>query len=41
MRLAGVMYNSAVSTMRLKGGDKALYTFNQTAHLSPDLRTFR
>jgi broad specificity phosphatase PhoE len=41
MRLAAVMYNSAVSTMRLKDGDLTLYTFNGTAHLPPDLRTFR
>jgi len=41
MRLAGVMYNSAVSTVRLKNGDLTLYTFNSTAHLPPDLRTFR
>ena len=41
MRLAGVMYNSAVSTVRLKHRDLTLYTFNRTAHLPPDLRTFR
>jgi broad specificity phosphatase PhoE len=41
MRLAGVMYNSAVSTVRLKDRDLTLYTFNQTAHLPPELRTFR
>jgi broad specificity phosphatase PhoE len=41
MRLAGVMYNSAVSTVRLKDQDLTLYTFNGTAHLPPDLRTFR
>jgi broad specificity phosphatase PhoE len=41
MRLAGVMYNSAVSTVRLKDADLTLYTFNSTAHLPPDLRTFR
>jgi broad specificity phosphatase PhoE len=41
MRLAGVMYNSAVSTLRLKDRDLTLYTFNSTAHLPPDLRTFR
>jgi broad specificity phosphatase PhoE len=41
MRLAGVMYNSAVSTVRLKNQDLTLYTFNSTAHLPPDLRTFR
>jgi broad specificity phosphatase PhoE len=41
MRLAGVMYNSAVSTVRLRDRDLTLYTFNSTAHLSADLRTFR
>jgi len=41
MRLAGVMYNSAVSTVRLKDNDLTLYTFNSTAHLPPELRTFR
>jgi broad specificity phosphatase PhoE len=41
MRLAGVMYNSAVSTVRLKESDLTLYTFNSSAHLPPDLRTFR
>lgn len=41
MRLAGVMYNSAVSTVRLKDGDLTLFTFNSTAHLPPDLRTNR
>jgi broad specificity phosphatase PhoE len=41
MRLAAVMYNSAVSTMRLKDGDLTLYTFNSAAHLPADLRTFR
>jgi len=42
MRLAGVMYNSAVTTMRLRGGDVTLFTFNGTPHLSePETRTFR
>ncbi|MFN7992080.1 MAG: histidine phosphatase family protein [Bryobacteraceae bacterium] len=42
MRLAGVMYNSAVTTMRLRGDDLLLFGFNGVAHLSePDFRTFR
>ncbi len=42
MRLAGVMYNSAVSTLRLRDDDPMLFTFNGVAHLSePHLRTFR
>ena len=41
MRLAGVMYNSAVSTLRLRGDELTLFTFNQVAHLPPELRTFR
>ena len=41
MRLAGVMYNSAVSTLRLRNGDLTLFGFNQVAHLPPELRTFR
>ena len=41
MRLAGVMYNSALSTMRLRNGDLTLFAFNHVAHLPPDLRTFR
>jgi broad specificity phosphatase PhoE len=42
MRLAGVMYNSALTTMRLRGDDLRLFTFNGTPHL-PDveLRTLR
>ena len=41
VRLAGAMYNSAVSTLRLRGRDLALFSFNSAAHLPPDLRTFR
>jgi broad specificity phosphatase PhoE len=41
MRLAGVMYNSAVNTLRMKDRDLTLYTFNNTAHLPPGLRTLR
>jgi broad specificity phosphatase PhoE len=41
MRLAGVMYNSAVSTLRLRERDLTLFSFNSVAHLAPGLRTFR
>jgi len=42
MRLAGVIYNSAVTTMRVRGDDLMLFSFNGAAHLNePALRTFR
>jgi broad specificity phosphatase PhoE len=42
MRLAGAMYNSAVTTLRLRGDDLMLFTFNGVPHLhEPHLRTFR
>ncbi len=42
MRLAGVTYNAAMTTMRVRDGDLALYSFNGTPHLpEPHLRTFR
>jgi hypothetical protein len=42
MRLAGVTYNAALTTMRIREGDLALFSFNGTPHLSePHLRTFR
>ena len=41
MRLAGVMYNTAVSTLRLRNGDSTLFAFNHAAHLPSELRTFR
>jgi broad specificity phosphatase PhoE len=41
LRLAGVMYNSAVSSLRLRDGDMTLFSFNSAAHLPPELRTFR
>jgi broad specificity phosphatase PhoE len=42
MRLAGVMYNSAVTTLRLRDDDPMLFSFNGVAHLNdPLLRTFR
>lgn len=40
--LAGVMFNSAFSTVRIRPGEIALYSFNNTPHLmEPRLRTFR
>jgi len=42
VRLAGVMYNSAVTTLRLRDDDPMLFTFNGVPHLNePHLRTFR
>jgi len=42
MRLAGVTYNAALATLRLRAGDLALYSFNGTPHLpDPHQRTFR
>lgn len=42
MGLAGVMYNSAITTFRLRGEELALFSFNGVPHLAdPALRTFR
>jgi broad specificity phosphatase PhoE len=42
MRMAGVLYNSAVTTLRLREGQTMLFTFNGLAHLNdPRHRTFR
>jgi broad specificity phosphatase PhoE len=42
LRLASVLYNSAVTTMRLRDDDPMLFTFNGVPHLNePNLRTFR
>ncbi len=42
MRLAGATYNTAVSTIRARQDDLALFSFNGTPHLlEPHLRTFR
>lgn len=42
LRLAGVTYNAALTTMRVRDGDLALFSFNGTAHLpEPHLKTFR
>ena len=42
MRLAGALYNSSFSTLRLRGGDLRLLSFNAVPHLdAPDLCTYR
>ncbi len=42
MRLAGVCYNTSVTTLRVRDGDLSLLSFNSVAHLDdPTLRTFR
>jgi broad specificity phosphatase PhoE len=42
LELAGVVFNSSVTTLRLRGGEMSLFTFNATPHLTePRLRTFR
>ncbi|MFB3825768.1 MAG: histidine phosphatase family protein [Bryobacteraceae bacterium] len=42
MRVAGVMYNSAISTFRYRDGDLMLFSFNGVPHLAETrLRTFR
>ncbi len=42
MRLAGVAYNTCLTTLRLHRGELSLFTFNGTPHLThPSQRTFR
>ncbi len=42
MKLAGVMLNSAVTTMRVRGDESMLFSFNNVPHLDDlRLRTFR
>jgi broad specificity phosphatase PhoE len=42
LRLGGAMYNAALTTLRAREDDLALFSFNGTAHLrEPHLRTFR
>jgi broad specificity phosphatase PhoE len=42
LRLAGVTYNAALTTMRVREDDLALFSFNGTPHLpEPHLKTFR
>lgn len=40
-RLAGVAYNTGITTMRVSGGECRLFTFNGVAHLDEKMRTFR
>lgn len=42
MRLAGVLYNSSLTTIRLQESEPGLFSFNNVPHLpAPELRTFR
>jgi broad specificity phosphatase PhoE len=42
LRLAGVTYNAALTTMRVREDDLALFSFNGTPHLpEPHLKTYR
>jgi len=42
LRLAGATFNSALTTIRAREDDLALFSFNTTPHLAePNLRTFR
>jgi broad specificity phosphatase PhoE len=42
MRLAGVLYNSSLTTIRLQDNEPGLFSFNNIPHLpAPELRTFR
>lgn len=42
LRLAGATYNTALTTVRAREGDLALFSFNGTPHLTePHLKTFR
>ena len=41
MRLAGVQYNTAITTMRIQGSEALLFSFNGVEHLPSELRTFR
>lgn len=41
MKLAGVTFNTAMTTLRVQPHDLTLFLFNGVAHLTPELRTFR
>lgn len=42
LELTGVVFNSSVTTLRLRESGLSLFTFNATPHLTtPELRTFR
>jgi len=40
-RLAGVAYNTGITTMRVSKDDCRLFTFNGVPHLNGEMRTFR
>jgi broad specificity phosphatase PhoE len=40
-RLAGVAYNTGITTLRVSSDDCRLFTFNGVPHLEPEMRTFR
>jgi broad specificity phosphatase PhoE len=40
-RIAGVAYNTGITTFRLSGDDCRLFTFNGVPHLAAEMRTFR
>jgi hypothetical protein len=41
-RIAGVAYNTGITTLRLSGDDCRLFTFNGVPHLpEAEMRTFR
>ena len=41
-RLAGALYNTAYSVVRMQGGEASLFSFNNLPHLDrPELQTFR
>jgi broad specificity phosphatase PhoE len=42
LELTGMIFNSSLTTVRLRGDGLSLFTFNATPHLAaPDLKTFR
>ena len=40
-RIAGVAYNTGITTLRVSSDDCRLFTFNSVPHLEPEMRTFR
>jgi hypothetical protein len=40
-RIAGVAYNTGITTFRVNGDDCRLFTFNGVPHLAAGMRTFR
>jgi broad specificity phosphatase PhoE len=42
LRLMAVLYNSSITTLKIRGGELLLLSFNSTPHLNaPSLRTYR